>query len=280
MKHATTTSLCWIAFVLALGGCATDPTANTVTGASTTSVKPSYSGTFSRPLSDLPPGDGSESKARVHVELGMEYLNIGRAEVALDEARAALKVRPGYAAAYHLRAMVFAELKQNAPAETAFRDALREAPGDPDSNNSFGWFLCQQGRVREALAHFATATANPYYNYKTRPYTNAGICLENAGDLTGAEGEFNRALQADPANGEALYRLAEVGYRRGNYRGAHDLLVQYHQRFNPSARSAWLGVCAARRLGERHAEASYTEQLRTRFPASPENALLTQGKCK
>jgi len=87
-------------------------------------------------------------------------------------------------------------------------------------------------------------------------------------------------LQADPANGEALYRLAEVGYRRGNYRGAHDLLVQYHQKFNPSARSAWLGVCTARRLGERHAEASYTEQLRTRFPASPENALLTQGKCK
>jgi type IV pilus assembly protein PilF len=199
-------------------------------------------------------------------------------DVALDAAKTALKIKSGYPPAYHLMGLVFMELQQNTQADDAFRRALSAAPGDPEFNNSYGWFLCTQKRAHEAMSRFATSAANPYYLHKTRPFTNAGLCLLENNELERAEVQFSKALEADPSNSEALYRLAEVGYRRGNYRNAHDLLIQYHRRFDPSARSVWLGLRAARRLGERHSEASYAEQLRSRFPGSSENVLMMQGR--
>jgi type IV pilus assembly protein PilF len=101
--------------------------------------------------------------------------------------------------------------------------------------------------------------------------------LEN-NEVERAQAMFVKALEFDPSNGEALYRLAEVGYRRGKYRDAHNLLIQYHRKFEPSARSAWLGLRVARRLGERHSLASYAQQLRSRFAGSKETALMMQGR--
>jgi type IV pilus assembly protein PilF len=270
------TVLCWIigsAFVLE--GCTTP---SEPSQPQTFNVTPSFRGTYSRPLSETPPANEGESSARVHTQLGSEYFGIGRTDVALEEARKALQASSGYAPAYHLMGMAYVELEQNSLADDAFRQALSASPGDPDFNNSYGWFLCRRGRVTEALSHFATASNNPYYCCKTRPYTNAGRCLLDNNNIAGAEIQFSRALEADPGNSEALYRLAEVSYRRGAWRRVHDMLTQYHQRFEPAARTVWLGLRAARRLGERHAEASYTEQLRSRFAQSPENALMLQGK--
>jgi len=260
-------SLCWVVFFL--GACAT-------TGDHSA---PGVGGSFPRPLSDVPPASPEEERARNHTELGQEYLfSFGRTDVALDAAKAALRVRPGYPPAHHLMGLVYTELRQNAQADEAFRRALSGAPMDPDFNNSYGWFLCSQKRVSEAMSRFATSAANPYYLHKTRPHTNAGLCLLENGDPEQAATQFSRALEADPSNGEALYRLAEAGYLRKNFRNTHDLLIQYHQRFDPSARSVWLGLRAARQLGEHHSEASYAEQLRGRFAGSHENALMMQGK--
>ncbi|MDR0565109.1 MAG: type IV pilus biogenesis/stability protein PilW [Azoarcus sp.] len=266
--------LCLIVPVLCACNTTGDPASSDLSDAA-----PSYTGTFPRPLSDTPPADKEEADARVHTQVGQEYFfSFGHTDAALDAAKAALKKKPGYPPAYHLMGLIYMELKQNALADDSFRQALSAAPGDPDFNNSYGWFLCSQGKLSEALSRFATAVANPYYHYKTRPYINAGLCLLENGAVDRAESQFARALEVAPSNGEALYRLSEVAYRRGNYRRAHDILIQYHQRFDPSARSVWLGLLAARRLGERHAEASYTEQLRGRFSDSRENVLMMQGK--
>jgi len=265
--------LCWMVSVFLLGACA-------ATGDRFAEDAPGQGGPYPRPLSDTPPASEEEAKARNHTELGQEYLfGFGRTDVALDAAKTALKIKPGYPPAYHLMGLIYMELKQNGQANDAFRQALSGAPKDPDFNNSYGWFLCStQKRVSEAMPRFAVSAANPYYLHKTRPYTNAGLCLLENDQFEQAETQFVKALEADPSNSEALYRLAQAGYLRGNYRNAHDLLIQYHQRFNPSARSVWLGLRAARQTGQRHAEASYAEQLRSRFAGSHENALMMQGR--
>jgi type IV pilus assembly protein PilF len=270
----TRPTLCWIVPVLFLGACAT--TENHAD--SSFDAAPSYSGAYSRPLRDTQPANEEEARARIHTERGEEYYSIGRMDVAQDAARTALQIKSGYPLAHHLMGLIYMELQQNAQADDAFRRALSAAPGDPEFNNSYGWFLCTQKRVNEAMSRFATSVANPYYLHKVRPFTNAGLCLLKNNELERAEVQFSKALEADSSNSEALYRLAEVGYRRGNYRNAHDLLIQYHRHFDPNARSVWLGLRAARRLGERHSEASYTEQLRGRFPGSSENALMMQGR--
>lgn len=260
--------LATVAAALALGGCVSAP----VSGGSVDAVG------ISRPMSDMQPSNESENRARVHVDLGMAYFEVGRYDVALDEGRTALNESQNYAPAFHLMGLVYMMIGENASANDFFSRALNVAPGDPDFNNSYGWFLCQQGREDEALDRFARAARNPYYRYPARPYTNAGLCLEKLNKDVEAEKQFLFAVQADPANGQALYQLAAIAYRRNDFQGAHDQLVRLHQQLRPTAASVWLGLRAARKLGERNAEASYAEQLRSRFADSAELKLMLQGK--
>jgi type IV pilus assembly protein PilF len=251
---------------LALGACASAP--GVPAGISATS----------RPMSDTNPVTPADARARVHVELGMAYFEVGRYDVALDEARIALTDSPTYAPAYHLLGLAYMYIEEHDAARENFERALREAPGDPDFNNSYGWFLCTRGQEREGLERLALAARNPYYRHQTRPLTNAGLCQLRLKDDAAAELQFMRAVQADPENAQALYLLADIAYRGGRYELARGHLIRLHQAHGPSAASAWLGLRTERRLGNADAEASYAAQLSSRFAESDEHKSMNQGK--
>jgi len=236
------------------------------------------SAAISRPLSDVSPSTPAESRARVHVDLGMAYFEIGRYDVALDEARIALNDSPDYAPAYHLLGLAYMLIEQHAPARQSFEQALRHAPGDPEFNNSYGWFLCTQGEELRGLERLALSARNPYYRHATRPYTNAGLCHLRLKDDAAAEGQFLAAVQADPSNRQALYQLADIAYRGGRYEQTRSHLIRLHQQSEPSAASVWLGLRTERRLGNHDAEASYAAQLGSRFGSAEEYKMMMQGK--
>ena len=236
------------------------------------------SAAISRPLSDVSPSTPAESRARVHVDLGMAYFEIGRYDVALDEARIALNDSPDYAPAYHLLGLAYMLIEQHAPARQSFEQALRHAPGDPEFNNSYGWFLCTQGEELRGLERLALSARNPYYRHATRPYTNAGLCHLRLKDDAAAEGQFLAAVQADPSNRQALYQLADIAYRSGRYEQTRSHLIRLHQQSEPSAASVWLGLRTERRLGNHDAEASYAAQLGSRFGSAEEYKMMMQGK--
>jgi type IV pilus assembly protein PilF len=276
-------SLCWLVFTLALAGCTgvqVNDGGNRVSNSSSASIFDSSAGVgdISRPMSEITPSTPTEIRASVRVELGMAYLGNGHADVALDEARRALREISSYAPAHHLMGLAYMMLGENAKADEAFRHALSSAPGDPDFNNSYGWFLCLHGREQEAFPRFLRAARNPYYRYQTRPHTNAGLCYVRLKNDAAAEAEFSRALELDPGNAGALYQIAAINYRRGDFRATYEQLARFHQQRPPSAASIWLGLRTARKLNEHNAQASYAEQLRQRFANSPEYALLLQGK--
>ncbi len=265
MKRILT--LATVAVAAMMAGCATHPASTS--GAATT---------VSRPMSDITPATPADARARVHVDLGMAYFEVGRYDVALDEAKIALGDSPDYAPAHHLLGLAYMLIEEHAAAREHFERALREAPGDPDFNNSYGWFLCTQGQAQQGLERLALAARNPYYRHSARPLTNAGLCQLRLGDDAAAEGQFLRALQADPANAQALYQLADIAYRGARYEQARSHLIRLHQQFDPSAASLWLGVRAERRLGNHDAAASYAAQLQSRFAESEEFKLFNQGK--
>lgn len=251
-------------FVLAFAGC--NATMNTA-----------GSPLADRPVADMPVSGKGEATAKVHVELGVAYLQLGNYAVALDEARVALQNQSNYAPAYHLMGLVYMAIDDANAAREHFLRALEIAPNDPEFNNSFGWFQCVNGSVQDGLARLASSARNPYYRTPTRPYTNAGLCHLRQNNDTAAEAEFRRALQADPANRQAMYQLAGIAYRRGAYNVASALLVDLHQQGEPTPQSVWLGLRTARRMGNRDAEASYAAQLRGRFADSPEYQTMIQG---
>lgn len=217
-------------------------------------------------------------RAKAHTELGMRYMDQGRLNVALEEARLAIRSDAGYPLGYNLLAMVDMVLGENAAAEENFQQALRLAPTDPDINNNYGWFLCRTGKQQQSLPYFTSASRSPLYQTPAKPLLNAGICALSIGEDALAEDFLLRAQRLDPSKLDAQFLLASIGYRGGRFEEAKRRLDDLHQATEPTAETAWLALRVERKLGDREAEGRYASQIRRNFKASREYQKLMQGE--
>jgi type IV pilus assembly protein PilF len=229
-------------------------------------------------VSAQPPENEQQQRAKVHTELGSLYMLDGRSAIALEEARLALSADPAYAPAYNLLGLTHMVLNEAKQAEENFQKALSLAPGDPEINNNYGWFLCQNGREKSSIAYFMAAANNPLYTTPTKPYSNAGICSVRLKDDKAAENYLATALQLSPTNTQALFWLADIALRHGRHAEARQWATDIEKMMEPTAEVLWLALRIERKLGNREAEGRYASQLRRRFVGSPEHRLLTQGQ--
>lgn len=229
-------------------------------------------------VSAQPAENEQQQRAKVHTELGSLYMLDGRSAIALEEARIALSADSNYAPAYNLLGLTHMVLDEMKLAEDNFQKALSLAPGDPEINNNYGWFLCQNGRAQQSIAYFMKAAKNPLYTTPTRPFTNAGICSLQMKDDKAAEDYLLTALRISPTNTQALFWLADIAYRQGRYPAARQWTTDIERMMEPTAEVIWLALRIERKMGNRDAESRYATQLRRRFPGSPEQRLLSQGQ--
>lgn len=225
-------------------------------------------------------GDVSDARnrARLHTELAAQYYERGSMGVALDELRAATAADQTYAPAYGLFGLVYTELREKGLAQENFQRALRLSPTDPNINHNYGWFLCQNGNEPEAIKYFMQAVSNPLYTSPWRSYSAAGQCSMKANNAKEAEDFFQRALKLDPDEPASLLKLGEIRHRQGQEDEARRLVARHNKLVSPTAESLWLALRIERRLGQRVAEQSYANQLRRRFPGSPEYQMLQRGE--
>jgi type IV pilus assembly protein PilF len=258
----------WMALLACawLAGCATKSTTDTARGDSGSVIPVSTEETEDR------------RRARIKLELASGYYQQHNYNVALEELRQALSVDPTYPAAYGLLGLIYMELGEQGKAEESFQRGLKLAPNDSDLNNNYGWFLCRGGHERQSMEYFIRATRNPLYATPARPLHNAGICSLRIGDEAGAETYFQRAFQIEPGNPVAMYNLAELYLKRGEFERARFYAKRLLTNFDPNAETLWLGVRLERRAGNSDGEASYSSQLRRRFPQSREASLLLSGQ--
>ncbi|MBI3525068.1 MAG: type IV pilus biogenesis/stability protein PilW [Betaproteobacteria bacterium] len=231
-----------------------------------------------RPVSEQTATSNAGHRAKVHTELGSLYLQRGNMGVALEEARAAVSADANYAPAYNLMGLVYMQVRENAAAEKSFQQALSLAPNDPEINNSFGWFLCQTGQEQRSMRYFHLAIMNPLYATPAMPYANAGICSLRLKDDKAAEDYFTKSLRLDPNNSRAIFFLADIAFRHGRLAEARQYLVELHKLTESSPESLWLAVRIERASGDKEAEARYAALLRKKFPGSPEQQKLMQGR--
>ena len=226
-----------------------------------------------------PPAFDPHASAKIHTELAALYFQAGDPKNALDEVRIALHADPKYVHAYSVRGLIHASLKENAKAEEDFAKAMTLAPKDPEVNNNYGWYLCETGRPREAIAYFMAAVRDPLYQSPERAYTNAGTCALRAGDLDAAQRYLLQAVQvARDGAPAARLQLAKIFYQRGNFDESRIYLVEALKAYEPPpADGLWLGIRLERRLGNKNAEAAYTTQLRSRYPTSAEYQEFLKG---
>lgn len=220
----------------------------------------------------------ARNRARVNTELASLYYERGNLGVSLEVLRTAVQSDANYAPAHGMFGLVYMELRENRLAQQSFERALAIAPNDADINHNFGWFLCQTGKEAESTGYFMRAIRNPLYATPWKSYSAAGQCALRRGDTKVAEDFFEQALKLDPDEVNSLLKLAGIHFRNAKLEEARKLLIRRNRLIEPNAEALWLALRIERGLGERVAENSFANQLRRRFPGSPEFQQLQSGK--
>jgi type IV pilus assembly protein PilF len=207
------------------------------------------------------------------------YYERAQMGIALGEIDMALEADRNYAPAYNVRGLIHMALREYKEAEDDFQQSLSLDKNDSETHNNYGWFLCERGKEKESIPHFMAALKNPLYGTPERAYLNAGLCYKKAGERKDAEEFLQRALQVQPDLPQALLAMAELSFGSGDYTAAKRYLVKFSERSDSlTAEQLWLAVRIERKVGDRNAEASYSAQLRKRYPDARETQLLMRGE--
>ena len=227
----------------------------------------------------ITPSDEPEvrRRARIRLELAVNYFEMGKATVALDEVKQSLVNDPTYADAYNLRGLIYMRLNDMAQAEDSFRRALSLRPSDANVLHNHAWLLCQQQKYAEADKQFALVLANPTYVARSKTLMAQGLCQARAGDNTVAEQTLLRAYELDAGNPMVGYTLSDLLTRRGDLTRAQFYIRRINNSEFANAESLWLGIKIERGLGDTVAVRQLAEQLRKRFPDSRELSALERG---
>jgi type IV pilus assembly protein PilF len=217
------------------------------------------------------------TRARARADLAAGYYRTGQLAVALDEARRAVAIDPGFADAYGLLGLIYMDMNERADAEESFQKALRLDPTGSELANNYGWFLCQTGRERESLQYFDRALRDPLYTTPARAGQNAGSCLIKVKDYEGAERYLRRSFELDASSPVTKYLLARTYLVTGQVDRATFYYNLLARSVESTPETLWLGLRIARANGDLRTESQLANELRERFPRSPEVAALARG---
>jgi type IV pilus assembly protein PilF len=213
--------------------------------------------------------------ARANVELGVGYLKQGKRKLALEKLKKAVDLDPNLPSAQHSLALAYQQYGQPDLAEQHYKRALELAPEDGNIHNNFGTFLCSQNRVDEAEQQFGLALKDPAYETPARALENAGLCALRIPDQVKAEKYLRRALQINPKLPAALFEMAKINFDMKNYLDARAYIQRFEQVAPHTPQSLGLAVRIEQQLGDKQAEQTYMQMLKSKFPQSEEAKQLT-----
>jgi len=221
----------------------------------------------------------SDRASRVRLELASNYFARGQNATALDEVKLALQADPRNVDAYNLRGLIYAAMGETRLAEESFNAALRLDSGSAGTRHNYGWFLCQHQRYADAQQQFQAALNVDQYRGRVQTMLAQGVCQARDNRWAEAEGTLIKTYELDPSNPVTAYNLADVLYRRKDYERARF----YIRRVNTvpdqvNAQSLWLALRIEHAMGQSTQVADLGQQLRSRFPESPEALLLQKGQ--
>lgn len=216
----------------------------------------------------------TDAAAKNRVSLGLTYLSNGNFSQAKANLDKALNFAPKSADAHFAMAYYYQQVDELELTEEYYLKALKLAPENPNIINSYGAFLCEQGRYEKAKSYFLKAVSSKSYVSTAETYENLAICAVDQGKTDEAVGFFESALNHQPTRGKSLFFLAQLQKEQGNYGEAKKTLWKYDRVSRVSPESLWLSYEIARGLGDTEAALGYGELMKSMFPAHPNTALF------
>jgi type IV pilus assembly protein PilF len=250
------------ALVLALGGCASQPSVDSQASADI-----------------VTPSDESETRkrARIRMELAVGYFEQGKTEIALDEIKQVIAIDSSLPDAYNLRGLIYMRLNDRRQAEDSFRRAASMNPRDGNVQHNLGWLYCQEARYSEAQRAFEAAMSNPLYGGRAKTLLAQGVCQARAGQMAEAEHSLARSYELDAANPVTGYNLANLLFKRGENTRAQFYIRRLNNSEYANAESLWLGIKVERKMNDQLAMRQLGDQLKKRFEQSREAIAYQRG---
>lgn len=213
-----------------------------------------------------------------NAQLGATYLGRGQLAFAEEKLKKALALDSADSQANNIMALLQWRLKDYDGAERFFRKALDTEKANPAAQNNYGTFLCDRGKVDDAVAWFEKAASNPMYNKSGIAYENAGMCLMKKPVPRTAERYFRQALKYNSKLPGSLYQMAQISFDTGKTLAARGFIQRFFEVAKDAPESLLLAVKIEHALHNRNEEASYALRLKSKFPDSPEAKFLRKGR--
>ena len=210
--------------------------------------------------------------------MGATYLGRGQLRFAEEKLKRALALDPDDSQANNMMALLRWRLKDYDGAERFFRKALDTEKANPAAQNNYGTFLCDRGKVDDAVAWFEKAASNPMYNKPGIAYENAGLCLMKKPVPRTAERYFRQALKHNPKLPRSLYQMAQISFDTGRTLAARGFIQRFFEVAKDTPESLLLAVKIEHALRNKNEGASYALRLKSKFPDSPEAKFLRKGR--
>lgn len=207
--------------------------------------------------------------AKTRISLGLTYLKNGNYSQAKFNLDKALQYAPRLADAHYSMAYYYQVVGENALAEAAYQEALDRAPNNPDIANTYGAFLCQQGKYETAKSYFLEAVNSNNYVSTAETYENLALCSQSQGQVGDAITYLSQAIKHQPNRGKSLFLLAQLQASEGLWLEAKESLRRYEKSARVSAETLWLAEKIEVALGNEQIARGYGDMLIRMYPNHP-----------
>ena len=210
-----------------------------------------------------------QEAAKTRVSLGLTYLKNGNYSQAKQNLDKALAFAPRLAETHYGLAYYYQVVGESERADESYQTAMSLAPRDANIANSYGAFLCQDGRYEEAKRFFLQAVNAKQYANSAETYENMALCAQSQGEGEDAIEYLNSALKHQPGRAKTLFILTEMYVATEQYELAAETLRRYEKVARVSADSLWMAIEIAKGQGDLRAANGYGDMLLRMYPNSP-----------
>jgi type IV pilus assembly protein PilF len=210
------------------------------------------------------------SPSDVYVLKGVQYLENGRLDVALEDLKHAVELDEGNAEAHNALGVVYERLNQAEEAERQYQRALALDENHFAAANNYGRLLCAERKYDQAMKRFQTVIDAKSYPTPWLAQTNAGLCAKAQGLGADAENFLRKALESNPNFAPALLEMAKLSLDKRNYLSARAFLQRFESVVGPTPEALFLGLQTEQALGNRKDAEAYRKRLQQQFPDSKE----------
>ena len=204
--------------------------------------------------------------SKTRVSLGLTYLkngNFSQAKFNLDKA---LEFAPRSADANFAMAYYYQNVNELEQAENSYQFAMELEPKNPNIANSYGAFLCQNGKYEKAKKYFLKAVNTSSYISSAETYENLALCSRSQGQPEDAIQYLRNAVNHQPGRANSLFLLVRSLVEVQQWQEARVMLRRYEKIAQLSPQSLLMAMKIESGTGNDSAAKGYSDMLLNIYP--------------